>query len=81
MFEFFFAMVLMALQVWELGSALTFLGVVMVIQIALAIAFSFLVVFRAMRKDYEAAVMSAGFGGIALGSTATAIVNMTAVAK
>ncbi len=43
--------------------------------------FTLLIVFRAMGKDYEASVISAGFGGITLGSTATAIVNMTAVAK
>jgi ESS family glutamate:Na+ symporter len=34
-----------------------------------------------MGRDYEASVVSAGFGGITLGSTATAIVNMSAVAK
>ena len=34
-----------------------------------------------MGRDYESSVISAGFGGITLGSTATAIVNMTAVAK
>ena len=34
-----------------------------------------------MGRDYEACVISAGFGGISLGSTATAIVNMTAVAQ
>lgn len=34
-----------------------------------------------MGKDYEAAVISSGFGGITLGSTATAIVNMTAVTQ
>ena len=34
-----------------------------------------------MGADYEAMVFSAGFGGITLGSTATAIVNMSAVAK
>ncbi len=33
-----------------------------------------------MGKDYESAVICSGFGGITLGSTATAIVNMTAVA-
>ena len=47
----------------------------------LSVLFTLLIVFRAMGKDYEASVISAGFGGITLGSTATAIVNMTAVAK
>jgi len=45
------------------------------------VLFTVLVVFRSMGKDYEASVIAAGFGGITLGSTATAIVNMTAVAK
>lgn len=39
------------------------------------------VVFNAMGKDYEAAVVCSGFGGIALGSTATAIANMSAVTR
>jgi ESS family glutamate:Na+ symporter len=34
-----------------------------------------------MGRDYEAAVISAGFAGIALGSTATTMAIMSAVAK
>jgi ESS family glutamate:Na+ symporter len=34
-----------------------------------------------MGRNYEAAVLGAGFGGFALGATPTAIANMTAVAK
>jgi len=34
-----------------------------------------------MGKDYEAAVICSGFGGVTLASTATAIVNMTAVSQ
>ncbi len=34
-----------------------------------------------MEKDYEAAVICSEFGGILLGSTPTAMANMTAVAK
>ena len=34
-----------------------------------------------MGRDYESVVMCAGFGGIALGSTATAVANMTAVTR
>jgi ESS family glutamate:Na+ symporter len=58
-----------------------FITVAMTIQITLSIAFTILLVFRFMGRDYEASVVSAGFGGITLGSTATAIVNMSAVAK
>ena len=77
----FLTMALMGLQIWELQGLLLFISVVMVFQIALSILFTILVVFRLMGRDYEASVISAGFGGITLGSTATAIVNMTAVAK
>lgn len=77
----FLVMALMSLKVWELQGALAFLTVAMTLQILMSVLFTVLVVFRSMGKDYEASVISAGFGGITLGSTATAIVNMTAVAK
>jgi ESS family glutamate:Na+ symporter len=34
-----------------------------------------------MGKNYDAVVLSAGFGGFSLGATPTAIANMTAVTK
>ena len=34
-----------------------------------------------MGKTYDAAVVCAGFGGISLGSTPTAMANMSAVSK
>jgi ESS family glutamate:Na+ symporter len=77
----FLTMALMGLELWELQGLVLFITVVMVIQILLSILFTLFIVFRLMGRDYEASVISAGFGGISLGSTATAIVNMTAVAK
>ena len=77
----FLTMALMGLQLWELQGILLFIAVAMLFQILLSVLFTLFVVFRAMGKDYEASVICAGFGGITLGSTATAIVNMTAVAK
>ena len=77
----FLTMALMGLQFWELEGLLGFISVVMFFQILLSIVFTVFIVFRLMGKDYEASVISAGFGGITLGSTATAVVNMTAVAK
>lgn len=77
----FLVMALMGLKVWELQGSLVFLAVVMPLQILLSVLFTVFVVFRFSGKDYEAAVIASGFGGITLGSTATAIVNMTAVAK
>lgn len=77
----FLTMALMGLQLWELQGTLLFIAVVMLFQILLSILFTIFIVFRTMGQDREASVISAGFGDIALGSTATAIVNMSAVAK
>lgn len=77
----FITMALMGLQLWVLQPILGFVATAMAVQVALAVAFAVLVVFRAMGRDYEAVVVSAGFGGIALGSTATAVANMTAVTR
>ena len=77
----FLTMALMGLALWELQGLMLFIAVVMAFQILLSILFTVFIVFRFMGRDYESSVISAGFGGITLGSTATAIVNMTAVAK
>lgn len=77
----FITMALMGLQLWTLQPVLGFMLVCMLIQVALVVLYIFVVVFRVMGKDYESAVMCAGFGGITLGSTATAIANMTAVTQ
>lgn len=77
----FIVMALMDLKIWELAGSVKYLSVVMTLQIVFSIVFAIFVVFRLMGRDYEAAVICSGFGGISLGSTATAIANMTAVSK
>lgn len=77
----FLTMALMGLQLWVLQPMITFITVAMILQILLVIVFTILVVFKVMGRDYEAAVICSGFGGIALGSTATAIANMSAVTR
>ena len=77
----FLTMALMGLQLWALQGVVGFVMTVLVLQVLLTIGFALFVVFRCMGRDYEAAVITAGFGGIALGSTATAVANMTAVAR
>lgn len=77
----FLAMSLMSMQLWtlaELGGPL--LGV-LAMQVAMTVAFILLVVFRSIGKNYQAAVLSAGFAGFALGATPTAIANMSSVTK
>ena len=77
----FLTMALMGLQLWVLQGSLVFVATALALQVLLAVVFTVWVVFRAMGRDYEAAVICAGFGGITLGSTATAVANMTAVAR
>jgi ESS family glutamate:Na+ symporter len=77
----FLAMSLMSMQLWTLvdlaGPIFTILGA----QFLVAVAVTFFVVFPAMGRSYDAAVVCAGFGGISLGATPTAMANMSAVAK
>lgn len=77
----FLTMALMGLKLWELQPILGFITVAMALQIAMVVLFTVLVVFRAMGRDYEAAVVCSAFGGITLGSTATAVANMSAVTR
>lgn len=77
----FLAMSLMSLQLWTLVDAAGFLLVMLAAQLVLISLFVFFVVFRAMGRNYDAAVMCSGFAGLGLGATPTAIANMTAVTK
>jgi ESS family glutamate:Na+ symporter len=77
----FLAMSLMSMQLWTLvdlaGPIFTILGA----QFIVAIVVTLFVVFPALGKNYDAAVVCAGFGGISLGSTPTAMANMSAVSQ
>lgn len=79
--KIFLAMSLMSMQLWTLGGLGPALAVVLGLQALAAVAYILFVVFPAMGKDYQAAVLSAGFTGISLGATPTAIANMTAVTR
>ena len=77
----FLSMTLMSMKLWELASLAGPLLIILVIQTVVAFAFIIFVLFKLMGRDYQAAVLSAGFGGFALGATPVAIANMTAVTK
>ena len=77
----FLAMSLMSMQLWTLRGLGPALVVVLAVQTIVAVAYIIFVVFPGMGRNYEAAVISAGFTGISLGATPTAIANMTAVTK
>lgn len=75
----FLSMALMSIKLWEIADlALPLLAIVFV-QVIFIVLFGIFVLFRILGKDYDAAVMVAGFTGHGLGATPNAMANMAAV--
>ncbi|WP_319536127.1 sodium/glutamate symporter [uncultured Vibrio sp.] len=77
----FLAMSLMSMQLWALVDLAGPIFIILGAQFLVAVCIAVFVVFPLMGKNYDAAVVCSGFGGISLGSTPTAMANMSAVAK
>jgi len=74
----------MSMMTIDLASAMQIAGpliLILAVQTAVCMLYAAWVVFRIVRKDYEAVVISAAFCGFGLGTTATAIANMQALAR
>ena len=77
----FLSVALMNLKLWELTSIAAPLLVNLIIQVIAVAVFCWYVVFRVMGRDYDAAVMSGGFTGFMLGTTANAMAVMHSVVQ
>ncbi|RBP06287.1 ESS family glutamate:Na+ symporter [Roseiarcus fermentans] len=77
----FLAMSLMSMQLWSVAELGPTLIVVLALQTLASVLFAAFAVFPAMGRNYDAAVLTAGFVGVTLGATPTAIANMTSVTK
>ncbi len=77
----FLAISLMSLELWTLADLGFAILLMLIAQVVVVLLWSGVVVFLAIGSTYDAAVMSAGYVGLALGATPTAIANMTAVTK
>lgn len=77
----FLAMSLMSLQLWTLVDLAGPILLLLIAQVLVISMFTVFIVFRVLGKTYDAAIMSAGYAGLALGATPTAIANMTAVTQ
>jgi ESS family glutamate:Na+ symporter len=77
----FLALALMTLKLWELAGLALPLIVMLLAQIVLTAFLAGPLVFRAMGRNYEAAVMSGGFIGFMLGTTANAMAVMRALVE
>jgi len=77
----FLAMSLMSMQLWTLADLAGPIFAILGAQFLIAVSVALFVVFPLMGRNYDAAVVCSGFGGISLGSTPTAMANMSAVAQ
>jgi len=77
----FLVMALMTLRLWELAGLIVPLLIILAAQVALIAAVCWAVVPALMGRDYEAAVMSSGFCGFMLGTSANAMANMGALVE
>ena len=75
----FLAMALLSLKLWQLTDLAGPVLIILLVQTLVMIGYAYLVTFRIMGKDYDAAVLSAGHCGFGMGATPTAIANMQAV--
>lgn len=77
----FLAVALMNVKLWELTAVAAPLLVNLVLQVVVIAIFCWAIVFRTMGRDYDAAVMSGGFTGFMLGTTANAMAVMRTIVE
>lgn len=75
----FLSMALMNIKLWEIADLALPLFVIILAQVIFIVLFAVFVLFRLLGKDFDAAIMVAGFLGHGLGATPNAMANMAAV--
>ena len=78
---FFIVIALMTLKLWQLAGLAVPLAVLLLVQIVFVALLAPPIIFKLMGRDYDAAVMSSGFIGFMLGTTANAMANMEALTE
>ncbi len=75
----FLGIAMSTLKLWELANLVLPLCVILLAQVAFIALFAYLVAFRSLGKDYDAAGLVSGLCGFGLGATPNAMANMSAV--
>ncbi len=75
----FLTVALMDLKLWQLAGVALPLLAILAAQVTVALLAAITVSFYLMGRDYDSAVMSSGFIGFVLGTTANAVANMRAL--
>ena len=77
----FLSMALSGLKLWQLVDLALPMLVCLAAEVLLMVIFSVFVVFPIMGRDYDAAMITAGFIGFGMGATSNAMANMQAVSR
>lgn len=77
----FLAMTIMSLEIWKIAGMALPLIIILIGQVILLAIFAILVVFTFTGRNYDSAVLSAGFYGYAMGATPNAMASMNAVVE
>ena len=77
----FLVVALMDLKLWQLAGQALPLFVILLAQVTVVGLFALTLSFRLMGRDYDSAVMSSGFCGFMLGTSANAMANMGALVE
>jgi glutamate:Na+ symporter, ESS family len=77
----FLVMALMTLRLWEIAGLVIPLLIILAAQVALIAVICIWIVPPVMGRDYDSAVMSGGFAGFMLGTSANAMANMGALVE
>jgi ESS family glutamate:Na+ symporter len=77
----FLVLALTTLRLWEIVYIALPLAIIVLIQVVLVSVLCVWPVFKLMGRDYEGAVISSGFCGFMLGTTANAMANMEALVE
>lgn len=79
--SYFLVLSLMSLELWKLAAVALPLLVLLAAQAVLVTALCLLLVYPLLGRNYESAVMSSGYCGFMMGTTANAMANMDALTR
>ena len=77
----FLAMALSTLKLWQLAAVAGPMLIILGIQTILMAIFTIVITFNIMRRDYDAAILSAGMCGFGMGATPNGVANMSSVTE
>ncbi|MDY0393776.1 sodium/glutamate symporter [Virgibacillus halophilus] len=77
----FLVMAMMKLKIWELYDLALPLTVILIVQTIVTVLIAMFIMFKVMGRNYDAAVLAAGFIGHGLGATPNGLVVMDAICQ